>query len=108
MKPVDRLIVRAPNWLGDAIMALPALEAVRRAQADATLIVAARASIAPIFEEETLAQPDHVAIVDDAREGAQLRALRGDAILLLPNSFSSAWRARRAGGAERGGDRAGA
>ena len=28
---VQRLLVRAPNWLGDAVMALPALAAVRRA-----------------------------------------------------------------------------
>jgi lipopolysaccharide heptosyltransferase II len=106
MKPVDRVIVRAPNWLGDAIMALPALEAVRRAQPDARVIVAARASIAPIFEEETRVTPDEVAIVDDARETAQLRDLKGDAILLIPNSFSSAWRASRAGIAERCGYRA--
>jgi len=107
MKPVARLIVRAPNWLGDAIMALPALEAVRRAQPDAALIVAARASIAPIFEEDTLVMPDEVAVVDDAREAAQLRDLKADAMLLLPNSFSSAWRASRAGIAERWGYRAG-
>jgi heptosyltransferase-2 len=107
MKPVARLVVRAPNWLGDAIMALPALEAVRRAQPDATLIVAARASIAPIFEEDTLVMPDQVAVVEDAREAAQLRDLKADALLLLPNSFSSAWRASRAGIAERWGYRAG-
>ena len=29
--PVDRLLVVAPNWLGDAVMALPAIADVRRA-----------------------------------------------------------------------------
>ena len=37
------MLVRAPNWLGDAVMALPALEAVRRAFAGRTMILAATA-----------------------------------------------------------------
>ena len=107
MKPVARLIVRAPNWLGDAVMALPAMEAVRRAYPQAAIVVAARASIAPLFEEETPAAPDEIVVIDPAREAAQLRDRRADAILLLPNSFESAWRASRAGIGERWGYRAG-
>jgi heptosyltransferase-2 len=106
MTPVARLVVRAPNWLGDAIMALPALEAVRRAQAGATIVLAARASIAPLFEEDTAAAPDEILVVDDGTEAARLREARADAILLLPNSFGSAWRASRAGIAERWGYKA--
>jgi heptosyltransferase-2 len=97
MKLVDRLIVRAPNWLGDAVMALPALAAVRRAYANAAIVLAARGSIAPLFEEDTPARPDEIVVVDDRNESARLRDARGGAILLLPNSFASAWRARRAG-----------
>jgi heptosyltransferase-2 len=107
MKPVARLIVRAPNWLGDAVMALPALGGVRRAYADATLVVAARASVAPLFEEQTAAAPDELLVVDRAREAAQLRDAKADAILLLPNSFGSAWTASRTGIDERWGFRAG-
>ena len=103
MADVQRLIVRAPNWLGDAMMALPAIAAARRAFAGRTLIVAAPASIAPVFQQQTDAAPDEVLAIDPAREVAQLRAARGDAILLLPNSFGSAWTARRAGIAERWG-----
>jgi heptosyltransferase-2 len=106
IKPVARLIVRAPNWLGDAVMALPALAAVRRAYAASTIILAARASIAPLFEEGTAAAPDGIVVVDDKQEPAQLRAARGDAILLLPNSFGSAWTASRAGITDRWGFRA--
>src|SRR5690242_5357287 len=103
MKPVARLVIRAPNWLGDAVMALPALEAVRRAYADASLVVAARATVAPLFEEKIGAAPDEVLVVDRAREAAQLRGVQADAILLLPNSFGSAWTAGRAGIDERWG-----
>ena len=107
MNPVARLIVRAPNWLGDAVMALPALEAVRRAYADATLILTARASVAPLFEEDTPARPDEIVVVDDGTESARMRDAKADAILLLPNSFASAWRASRAGVPDRWGYRAG-
>ena len=106
--PVTRLIVRAPNWLGDAVMALPALAAVRRAFAARTLVLAATESVAPLFAERTPAAPDEILIVDRDREAAQLRAARGDALLLLTNSFGSAWVARRSGIPERWGYRASA
>ena len=57
---VRRLVIRAPNWLGDAVMALPAMEAVRQAFGDAHIAVAAIPSIAPLFAEETSAGPDSV------------------------------------------------
>jgi lipopolysaccharide heptosyltransferase II len=106
MHVVHRLIVRAPNWLGDAVMALPALEAIRTAFADRAIVLAARPSVAPLFEEDTPARPDEILVVDGDREAAQLRDARGDAILLLPNSFRSAWAASRAGIGERWGFRA--
>ena len=104
---VNRLLVRAPNWLGDAVMALPALEAVRRAFDGRTIILAALPSIAPMFEERTAAAPDEILAIDRARELDQLKSARADAVLLLPNSFGSAWLARRSGAAERWGYRAG-
>lgn len=106
MAEVQRLLVRAPNWLGDAVMALPALEAVRREFAGRTVILAALPSIAPIFEEESGAAPDEILVLDRAREIAQVKGAKADAILLLPNSFGSAWLARRGGVAERWGYRA--
>jgi heptosyltransferase-2 len=105
-REVRRLIVRAPNWLGDAVMALPALGAVRRAFPESRLLLAATASVAPLFEEGTPAAPDEIVTIDRAREVVQLRAARGDALLLLTNSFGSAWVARRSGIRERWGYRA--
>ena len=46
---VKRLVVVAPNWLGDAVMALPAIADVRRGAAGAAIDVAARPSVAPLF-----------------------------------------------------------
>jgi heptosyltransferase II len=96
-------MVRAPNWLGDAVMALPAIAAIRRTFSDAALIVAARHNVMPLFREITSAAPDELIIVDEAREIQQLREARAETIVLLPNSFHSAWIARRAGIASRWG-----
>ena len=55
---VSRMIVRAPNWLGDAVLALPALGALRRHFKEAHLAIAAPAGFADIFRETTDARPD--------------------------------------------------
>ena len=46
---MKRLLILAPNWLGDAVMALPAIADVRRAAPGLSIAVAARPSIAPFF-----------------------------------------------------------
>ena len=101
-----RLVVFAPNWLGDAVMALPALADVRRASPEATIAVAARPSIAPLFE-----MADGVQEIVMLNTGGSwwrdhsgpLRDGRFDAALLLPNSFHAAYLAWRAGIRERWG-----
>jgi ADP-heptose:LPS heptosyltransferase len=45
----ERLVVLAPNWLGDAVMALPAFADVRRHFRSAHIAVAARPPVAPMF-----------------------------------------------------------
>ena len=102
---MTRLIVFAPNWLGDAVMALPALADVQRAQPAAAIHVAARASIAPLYSLVT--GIEQVVVLDGAADAAA--ALRGhgyDAALLLTNSFKTALLARRAGIPQRWGYRA--
>lgn len=102
---MKRLVVRAPDWLGDAVMALPAIRSVRRHDVDATLIVVARAGIAPLFR--FVREVDEVIAFDGgaAEERAALVAARADEGLLLKNSFGSAWRMYRAGVPQRWGYR---
>ncbi len=45
-----RILVRATNWVGDAVMNLPALEAIIKHHPDAEVHVVARPRVAPIFE----------------------------------------------------------
>ncbi len=89
--------VLAPNWLGDAVMALPAIADLRRRFPSARIVVAARRSVADLFRL--------VAFVDEIinQDAEALRASGADVALLLPNSFASAWLVRRAGIAERWG-----
>ena len=87
-------------------MALPAMAAVRSALRGRQLIVAAPATVAPLFQEITAAAPDHVLVVDKAREAAQLRDLQADGVLLFTNSFRTAWVSRQAALAQRWGFRA--
>jgi heptosyltransferase-2 len=101
---VKRLVIRAPNWLGDAMMALPAMAAVRAAYPGAHIAVGAVPSIAPLFAETTSAAQDSVIVLQDhAAEITALRAGEFDATLLLPNSFRAAWSAYRAAISERWG-----
>ena len=57
---VTRLVVRPPNWLGDAILALPALAAIRDAFPSADLTIAAPGSVAALFREDTPVHPNRV------------------------------------------------
>ena len=107
----ERLIVLAPNWLGDAVMALPAFADLRRHFAAAHVTIAARPPVAPIFT-----MVDGVDAVITLPGGGGWRALTGwsnevqaltartfDIAVLLPNSFAAAWIASKAGIAERWG-----
>ncbi len=107
MKPaIGRILIRAPNPLGDAIMALPAMAALRAAFPDAQLIVAAVPAVAPLFQEITQVAPNQVVVADKRREAAQLREAQADAAVLFTNSFRTAWVARQAGIGQRWGYRA--
>lgn len=100
----ERVLVFAPNWLGDAVMALPAVADLRRARPAATIEVAARPSVAPLVSlipgvERGVVLHGRRASIDAVRAGGY------DEALLLPNSFNVAWIARRAGVPERWGYR---
>ena len=94
------ILILAPNWLGDAIMALPAIRDVRRHFSGQPMTVAARPSIAPVFR--AVPDIDRILVLDRGNEPSQLR---GDIGILFPNSFRSAWILRKAGIKERWGYR---
>lgn len=94
------VLIHAPNWLGDAVMALPAIRDVRRHFSGASFAIAARPSVAPLFR--AVSGVDRVAVLDSHGTATPLKA---DIGILLPNSFRSAWLFKRAGVKERWGYR---
>jgi heptosyltransferase-2 len=95
----SRLVVGAPNWLGDAVLALPSIAAIRQHFADAHLTIAARGSVAGLFRQITDARPDDVVELPRRTRDA-VTALKGgrfDLGIVFPNSFRSAWVLWRAG-----------
>ncbi|HTF37471.1 MAG TPA: lipopolysaccharide heptosyltransferase II [Blastocatellia bacterium] len=101
--------MRAPNWVGDAVMALPALREMRRIFAGSHITLAARPWVLGLFDGEQLA--DNLISLGGAggifgraahfiSEAGRFRRGRFDYAVLLPNSFGTAL-AARAGGAKK-------
>lgn len=100
----ERIVVLAPNWLGDIVMALPAMADVRRRWPGAQLAVGVRRAFAPLFEAVPgidvtipLAGGGLRSLQTIAEDAARLADGGFDAALLLPNSFHAAWVAWKAG-----------
>ena len=98
---LERIVVRAPNWIGDVVLALPAVRDLRRNFPDADIEVLARPWVAPLYG----AVPEIDSICKSGGAASDAEAIRGafDVAVLLPNSFASAWAAYRAGIPERWG-----
>ena len=96
--PQTSLLVRATNWLGDAVMTTPALAGVREAFPDARIVLLARPLVAELFRHH----PDvdevmvyelpgrHEGLFGRLRLAGELRRRRFDGALLLQNAFDAA------------------
>ncbi len=110
MTDATRVLIVAPNWLGDIVMALPSVAAVRRHYAVEHLSVALPRAMAPVvrmipgLDAVVPLEGGHGGIATDA---ATLAAGRYDIAILFPNSFRSAWVTHRASIVERWGYGAG-
>jgi heptosyltransferase-2 len=104
-----KILVRAPNWVGDAIMAVPALETIRRTRANDEICILARPAIADVFSGQPFAdrilqydfRGNHAGWLGREKLAAELRKETFNAAVLLQNAFDAAWLAWRAGIPER-------
>ncbi len=85
-----------------------AAAAIRTAYPSMHIAIAAIPSVAPMFEERTAIAPQEVLSVEKHNEAERLHPGRYDTAILLPNSFRSAWLARRGNIPHRWGYAAGA
>jgi len=98
-----RVLVRLPNWIGDAVMALPAVLALGRARPDVEWALLGGARARPLFEglDEPFrllpALPSSISGAAFLAIARRLRRERFDAALLFPPSFRAALEARAAG-----------
>jgi heptosyltransferase-2 len=98
---VQRILVRSTNWVGDAVMSVPALEALRTAFPRAEIVLLSKPWVSelywhhPAVNRQIIYKPgsEHRGPMGFTRLIRELRAERFDAALLLPNSFHAAWMA---------------
>jgi heptosyltransferase-2 len=87
-----RIALFLPNWIGDAVMATPAIRAVRQQFPHAQILAVARPPIADVLSGSPWI--DHWFLLNGKanilRTSAQLRKQKIDLALLFPNSFRSA------------------
>ncbi len=86
--------MRATNWVGDAVMSLPALRAIRERFPAAEISILAKPWVAGLYRRESFCNrlipysaPDFVSKWRVARE---LRAAKFDCAILLQNAFEAA------------------
>ncbi len=104
-------IVIAPNWVGDAVMCLPALTMLAARQADYRWEVVARPGAATVFQAAARANPQADWSVTTLQESPGVRQLlaarrrwrpqRPDLAVLFPNSMYSALLAASTGARRR-------
>jgi heptosyltransferase II len=103
---MSKVLVRATNWLGDAVMSLPAIRAIRQVFPHAHVAVLARPSLADLYARETcidkvLPYPKLKGLGARREFAAVLHAERFDGAILLQNAFDAALIAWLAGIPER-------
>ena len=91
---IHRVVVRVPNWLGDVVMAVPALRELRRALPDAHIAVVSRPGTADIFidadyVDEVLVY-DRAGLVSAWNQAGEWRRRKFDLAVLFQNAFEAA------------------
>lgn len=90
-----RVLVKEVNWLGDVVMSLPALRAVRRAYPAARLALLVKQELAPFFAgsawlDEVIPYRLSRGVGARLRLVREIRSRRFDLAVLFPRSFASA------------------
>lgn len=96
-----RILVVMPSWVGDAVMATPALRLIRSAFPGAFIGAMVRPGIDALLSGSVFIDEMHVehvtGVMGPKRSAGKIRGRRYDVAVLLTNSFSTALVARLAG-----------
>jgi heptosyltransferase II len=103
--PYNRILVRATNWLGDAVMSLPALRALRQRFPNTEIAILAKPWVAGLYQREPLCDRmiPYTArtLAEKWATGRSLARENFDCAILLQNAFEAAAVAYLAGIPER-------
>ena len=92
---VEKILIRGPNWIGDAVLAIPAMKTVRNHFPHAEITLLIRPWVAGLFTaapfiDKVWSEAKPAGLGDWSRITKDIRARAFDLALLLPNSFESA------------------
>jgi len=99
MKDFKKILVRAPNWIGDAVMSLPALSALKKLYPASLISVVAKGSVAPVYFNN----PDvsagieyddtgrHKGLLGRLKLASEIKKEGFDAAVLFQNAFDAAF-----------------
>src|ERR1051326_2244290 len=95
MKHFRKILIRGPNWVGDSVLAVPAMKAVRQQFPNAEITLLVRPWVAGLFAsapfvDQLWREPRPTGISDWKRITREIRNRQFDVAILLPNSFESA------------------
>jgi heptosyltransferase II len=98
-----KILVRGTNWIGDAVMQIPALRELRRVFPDAKIALHTRGWAQSIFEDVEFIddlltfEKSESKLKDPLKQAKILKKQNFDLAVLFPNSFESALIAKLAG-----------
>ena len=89
-KTIKNVLVIAPNWLGDAVLALPALAGIRKLFPASRITVLGLPHICELFKESPYVDDRKIYSSTLLTTVSDIRKERFDLAILLPNSFRTA------------------
>ncbi len=96
--PPLRILVRSPNWLGDAVMAIPAIKNIAARLDSETFCIICKKGLGDLFRRyDFVDEVVEFAPNDSGKAHKNLYGKKFDTVFLFTNSFHSAWDARKTG-----------
>jgi len=92
----QKILIRGVNWIGDAVLTLPAIKSIRHAFPESHIALLVKPWVSDLFKENR--DIDEIILYDDCHRGIrgrmrlsrELRAKKFDTAILLQNAFDAA------------------
>lgn len=91
-----KTLIRGVNWVGDAVMTMPAIRAIRKARIEDEISLLVKPWVAPLFEKDPAInniihyEEKHKGVLGKFSLARELKAHRFDSAILLQNAIDAA------------------